>query len=402
MTIAMDRVANDSHEKFLSAGVSLIAKRGIDNITVADISRESGYTRATFYSYFGDLDGLFADIWMAHGHRWLDAMAHDSVPYSSDEDKLKCNALLEIFIACKRKPSVQEVVFPTVEKWWRESTGGNKVSETKLAWILAASIGVVTSKHLAPAVGDVGDIISLLRKMPVDQERFAGNHLRSLTEAQLESPAQSSESDEDKIMASTIDVVSIAGVADASMTRIARNLQVSTGSVYPRFRNIDAVISESFSWSIERIVSDNTAAYFATSGNVDSYASVIAGSLSDSRKPWRNFRLEMYLASRARESLSKKMIPGLEQSDAVLAKFVLKNGIPERYVDKVVGLMHALGIGFSVLLNAGIDVKSIEHRFPTRFLVSALTQGSESDASSARTDLQVVGGRKSAASVAYN
>lgn len=401
MTIAMDRVSNDSHEKFLSAGVLLIAKRGIDNITVADVSRESGYTRATFYSYFGDLDGLYADIWIAYGLKWLDAMSHDTVPYSSEEDKLRCNAILEIFIACKRKPSVQEVVLPTVESWWNTSTGGNKVLETKVAWILAANIGVVTSKHLAPAVGQVGDIIALLRTMPTLEDRFTETPSTSLTEAKLESPAPSG-SDEDKIKASTIEIVSSAGVADASMTRIARNLQVSTGSVYPRFRNLHEVISESFIWSIERIVSDNTAAYFATSGTVDSYASVIAGSLSDSRKSWRNFRLEMYLASRAHESLRKKMVPGLELSDAVLARFVLKNGIPESYVGKVVGLMHALGIGFTVLLNAGVDVKSIDHRLPTRFLVSALTQGIEIKRHEGKPALQMAGGRKSAASVAYN
>jgi AcrR family transcriptional regulator len=385
MTIAMDRVSNDSHEKFLSAGVELIANRGIDNITVADISRESGYTRATFYSYFGDLDGLYAEIWMLHGPSWLDNMAHIDVPYSSHEDKLRCNALLEILISCKRKPSVLEVVLPSVATWWSDSTGGNKALQAKLAWLVAANIGVATSKHLAPSVGEVADLVSLIRSMPTNEDQLAGmgvaiNLSTAFVEANLGTPAASSNSDEDKIKISTIEVVAAAGVADASMTRVARNLQVSTGSVYPRFKNVNEVIGESFSWSIERIVSDNTAAYFATSGDTDSYASVIVGSLSESRKTWRNFRLEMYLASRARESLSKKMVPGLELSDAILAKFVRKNGISEKHVGKVVGLMHALGIGFAVLQNAGIDARSIEHRVPTRFLVSVLSSGQTSSA----------------------
>jgi AcrR family transcriptional regulator len=413
MTIAMNRVANDSHEKFLSAGVSLIAKRGIDNITVADISRESGYTRATFYSYFGDLDGLYAEIWMLHGRSWLDDMAHNDVPYSSQEDKLKCDALLEIFISCKRRPSVLEVVLPGVATWWSESTEGNKSLQAKLAWLVAANIGVATSKHLAPAVGEVADIVSLIRSMPTNQDQLAeiGVAIEPSTkfvEANLETPVPTSGSDEDKIKISTIEVVAAAGVADASMTRIARNLQVSTGSVYPKFKNVNEVIGESFSWSIERIVSDNTAAYFATSGNTDSYASVIVGSLSESRKPWRNFRLEMYLASRVHESLSKKMAPGLEVSDAILAKFVIKNGISEKYVDKVVGLMHALGIGFAVLQNAGIDARSIEHRLPTRFLVSSLSkaapprisyQATETNAEN-KSNKPALGGRESIASVA--
>ena len=413
MTIAMDRVASDSHEKFLSAGVTLIAKRGIDNITVADISRESGFTRATFYSYFGDLDGLFADIWLLHGRAWMDAMAEDDIPYKSQEEQLKCFALLEIFITCKRKPVVQEVVLPSVTSWWNGKTQGNKVLAAKLAWLVASNIGVATSKHLAPAVSEVSDIISLIRAMPFDESQLAGMGIpldlsAAYIEAKLDTPEPDSGNDEDKIKISTIEVVAAAGVADASMTRIARNLQVTTGSVYPKFKNVNEVIGESFSWSIERIVSDNTAAYFATSGNTDSYASVIVGSLSEARRAWRNFRLEMYLASRSRESLSKKMIPGLELSDGILGKFVRKNGIPEGYVDKVVGLMHALGIGFAVLQNAGIDARAIEHRVPARYLVSALTSapGIKIDATQTKTKLEfdrrrpALGGRKSVSSVA--
>jgi len=379
MTIAMDRVSNDSHEKFLTAGIDLIAKRGIDNITVADISRESGFTRATFYSYFGDLDGLYAEIWILHGRSWLDAMADKDFPSNNFEEESKNNALLEIFISSKRKPSVLEVVLPTVATWWSESAGETKFKQVKLAWLVAANIGVEASKHLAPAVGEVAEIVSIIRSMPTNDGELAGmgvaiNLPGTFVEANLEAPTAASDSDEDKIKISAIEVVAAAGVVNASMTRIARNLQVTTGSVYPKFRNIDLVIGESFSWSIERIVSDNTAAYFATSGNTDSYASVIVGSLSESRKAWRNFRLEMYLASRAQESLSKRMKPGLELSDAVLAKFVRKNGITEAYIEKVVGLMHALGIGFAVLLNAGIDARSLEHRIPARYLVAAFSQ----------------------------
>ena len=378
MSIAVEKITRSSHEDFLTAGISLIARRGIDSITVADVSKTSGYTRATFYSYFGDLDGLYAEIWMLYGRLWLESMAHDTVPYKSDEDKLRCNAILEIFIASKRKPSVYEVVLPTVINWWTEATCGNKAMEAKLSWAVAANIGIAASKHLAPAVTTVQEIVSLIRELPTDEVvletmGFAPTPNVKLVHAELESPEAVSEDEDDKIKAATIEVVAAAGVADASMTRIARNLQVSTGSVYPRFKNVSDVIGEAFSWSIQKIVSDNTAAYFATSANADSYASIIVASLSEPRRSWRNFRLEMYLASRFRESLSKTMIPGLELSDAVLEGFVRKNGIPERHVTQIVGLMHALGIGFSALQNAGIDVNVVDHRLLTRYLVSVLS-----------------------------
>ena len=112
MTIAVDRAARNSHSGFLEAGISLIAKRGIDNITVADISKASGFTRATFYSYFGDLDGLYAEIWMLYGRSWLESLANDNLTNKPEVDQLRNVAVLEIFFTSKRKPSVLEVVTP--------------------------------------------------------------------------------------------------------------------------------------------------------------------------------------------------------------------------------------------------------------------------------------------------
>jgi AcrR family transcriptional regulator len=377
MTIAVDRAARNSHSGFLDAGISLIAKRGIDNITVADISKASGFTRATFYSYFGDLDGLYAEIWMLYGRLWLESLAKDNLPYKSETDQLRCFAVLEIFIASKRKPAVLEVVTPTVSNWWNDSVSENKADQAKLAWIVAGNIGIAISKHLAPSITNVSEIISLLRQMPSDPAVLEAMGLAPTPKAtplqavlrSLEVPEQT---DEERIKTSTIEVVASAGVADASMTRIARNLQVTTGSVYPRFKNVSEIIGEAFNWGQKTIVEENTAAYATTSSNPDSYAAIIVGANSESRRVWRDFRLEMYLASRVRESLSKAMIPGLVEADTLLATFARKNSLPERHIDQIVGLMHALGLGFPALQNAGLDILALEHRIPTRYLVSVM------------------------------
>ena len=377
MSLTVDKAARSSHAEFLEAGIALIAKRGIDNITVADISKASGLTRATFYSYFGDLDGLYAEIWMLYGRLWLESMAKDTIPAKSKADQMRCLAVLEVFIASKRKPSVIEVVTPTVTNWWNESVSNNKADQAKLAWIVAANIGIAISKHLAPSIAQVSEIISLLRQMPSDESvlesmGFAPASKSAPLQAVLGSPETKELTDEERIKTSTIEVVASAGVADASMTRIARNLQVTTGSVYPKFRNVGEIIGEAFSWGQKTIVEENTAAYASTNSNPDSYAAIIVGANAPSRKLWRDFRLEMYLASRVKESLTKSMLPGLEEADTLLASFARKNRLPERHIDQIVGLMHALGLGFPALQNAGIDVQAIEHRMATRYLVSVM------------------------------
>jgi hypothetical protein len=66
------------------------------------------------------------------------------------------------------------------------------------------------------------------------------------------------------------------------------------------------------------------------------------------------------------------MIPGLVEADNLLGTFARRNSLPERHIDQLVGLMHALGLGFPALQNAGIEVVAIEHRVPTRYLVSVM------------------------------
>jgi len=377
MSLTVDKAARSSHAEFLEAGIALIAKRGIDNITVADISKASGLTRATFYSYFGDLDGLYAEIWMLYGRLWLESMAKDTIPAKSEAEQMRWLAVLEIFIASKRKPSVIEVVTPTANNWWNESVSSNKAEQAKLAWIVAGNIGIAISRHLSPSITQVNEIISLLRQMPSDESvleamGFAPALKTAPIQAVLGSPETRELTDEERIKTSTIEVVASAGVADASMTRIARNLQVTTGSVYPRFKNVGEIIGEAFSWGQKTIVEENTAAYASTNSNPDSYAAIIVGANAPSRKLWRDFRLEMYLASRVKDSLTKSMLPGLEEADTLLASFARRNGLPERHIDQIVGLMHALGLGFPALQNAGIDVQAIEHRMTTRYLVSVM------------------------------
>ena len=377
MSLTVDKATRNSHGEFIDAGILLIAKNGIDNISVADISKASGMARATFYSYFGDLDGLFAEIWMLYGRLWLEALASETLPYRSEEDQRRCFALLEIFIASKRKPAVQEVVSPTVTSWWKDSTSSNKAEQVKLAWIVAGNLGIAISKHLTPSITQVGEILSLLRQMPTDEAILQSMQFAPVTDTGpiklvMSSPESIELTEDDRIKASTIEVVASAGVADASMTRIARNLQVTTGSVYPRFKNVSEIIGEAFSWGQELIVEENTTAYKSTNSNPDSYAAIIIGANSDSRKLWRDFRLEMYLASRVKESLTKAMIPGLQTADSLLASFARRNGLPERHIDQIVGLMHALGLGFPALQNAGFNIQILEHRIPTRFLVSVM------------------------------
>jgi AcrR family transcriptional regulator len=379
MTIAVDRAARNSHSGFLDAGISLIAKRGIDNITVADISKASGFTRATFYSYFGDLDGLYAEIWMLYGRLWLESLAKDDLPYKSEADQLRCFAVLEIFIASKRKPAVLEVVTPTVSNWWNDSVSENKADQARLAWIVAGNIGIAISKHLAPSITNVSEIISLLRQMPSDPSVLEAmglaptpktNPLQAVLRS-LEVPEQT---DEERIKTSTIEVVASAGVADASMTRIARNLQVTTGSVYPRFSNISSLVIESFEFAAKHVVTQNLANTKDGSFGPDEFGLFVTAGLLARRKQWRNYRLEAHIEGRVNKSLAKRIQKSNAEVNVQVSNALRRYDIPEVVLEAATHLIHSIGIGFTLLFNAGIPLNELDHRRITRQIVVVFEQ----------------------------
>jgi AcrR family transcriptional regulator len=70
------------HEKVVGeirkAGMKAISQKGIDRISVSQICDLAKNTRPTFYSYFGNIDGLLADIWVGEGDAFLSRLADPS------------------------------------------------------------------------------------------------------------------------------------------------------------------------------------------------------------------------------------------------------------------------------------------------------------------------------------
>ncbi|MSY63338.1 MAG: TetR family transcriptional regulator, partial [Actinobacteria bacterium] len=80
----MARTVNPEAQKaamagLIDSGVAAIAKDGIDQISVQSISDGAKNSRPTFYSYFGDINGLIAEIWLAKADQWLELITNPEI-----------------------------------------------------------------------------------------------------------------------------------------------------------------------------------------------------------------------------------------------------------------------------------------------------------------------------------
>jgi AcrR family transcriptional regulator len=360
---------------FLAAGLKAIADAGVDGLSVSAVTQLAGSTRPTFYSQFGDIDGLLADIWLEHGTWFLENLADPEFRFevADAENQQKLTALLEVFTVSNRKLEVFEVVQPSVQKWWLARTGDDVYAQLKLAWFAGMRLGAWLTYPIEPKAllsGFAGPVIFALGK----KQRSTVLPLKQLKLPSLADPKLATTSVENVLIESAIKVISKVGVRSASMTRISRNAQVTTGSTYPRFKNLDSLVLASFERAITQVTQENFSKIAPEGFTPDDFGNITTAGLQSSRKIWRNFRVETHLAARTDKKLSSAIRDALTKTNKKVAQGLGLLPVSNAERESVAFLVHVIGIGLALLLNAGVPVDELDHRIITRDLILQLSE----------------------------
>ena len=358
-------------DRFIVAGIEAVAQFGVDNVSVQFVSEMAKGSRPTFYSYFGDINGLLAEIWVAGSKVWLDLVSNPAVGYSGwdAKDKLLHCAMSEIMAVAHRIPEVDEVVQLTMQAWWSKYAKSTELEKLKVYWLVAERLGVSITEPVDPNVHQAEFIEQAILALTPE---IAVKQPTPLKLPKLSDPEFESESLDVKLLQSSIYIIANSGVKAASMARIARRTQVSTGSVYPRYSSSEEIVEASFELAISQIVKQNFATVGKMSFSSEDFGVIVMAGLEESRKTWRNFRIEIHLGARSRENLRAMMMRNLRETNAAVASGLTSIKLPELANGPVPYLMHSVGIGFAVLQNAGLPVSKVDHRVITVGLANLL------------------------------
>ncbi|MCX6485500.1 MAG: TetR/AcrR family transcriptional regulator [Rhodoluna sp.] len=360
-----------SFDELLLSGISAVAAKGVDHTNVSDVAATSGVSRPTFYTYFGDMNGFYAEVWLRYGRPWLDAQLVENADLSPEIDQ----ALLEIFAVARRIPEVLEVVQPDFERWWQEQTAGEAIAAQRLVWKLGFTLGYKMSRHVTQK-SDFGLAIVSFLNLPDDAMSLPFLSGLGKVDPSLLPPMQGLTLDDDIVEASltlaTKEVIASSGVAAASMTRIARRARVSTGTVYPRFKNSETLIQSSFTKAIANIVGKNVAIVAERGLGIDEYALTVNAGYGPNRKTWRDFRTEMHVEAAHNPELAKFMESGFEAAAKFLEDSFLEFGIPRHLATPIAWFLHSHAIGISIIYNALPSVADIDYRIMARWMISQL------------------------------
>ncbi len=367
--------ARASFDDLLLAGIHAISVKGIDQVNVTDVTAIAQVSRPTFYTYFGDMNGFYAEIWLHHGREWLDAQFNSGLEIDAKIDQ----ALLEIFAVARRVPELIEVVQPEFERWWSDNVGEDARLGQNASWLLGARIGLKISKPVS-SKGSFG--LEIFDFLEIGEAEFSSELMSGLGVMPEQLPPmpgiQYSEEDvEQSLTHAAIEVIAKSGVAAASMTRIARRARVSTGTVYPRFKSAELLIESSFAQAIRDIVSGNVVMIESQGTGVDQYGLAVNAGFRADRETWRNYRIEMHLAAAHDQSLARMMEPGFEETAKLLEDSAIRMGVQPEFAAMLAWFMHVHAIGISLLYSVMPAIAMQDNRFMTRHMGALLRSANQ-------------------------
>ena len=359
-----DRVVAD----FRNAGISAINSSGIDRISVSLVCTVAESTRPTFYSYFGNVDGLLADIWLAECDEFLARLADPAYQVLNTKVAAKDRALVEIMAISHRNAEVSEVVNRTMQSWWKALAGNDEFKNLKYSWVIGARLGLLMMFPVDSTVKSL--VISDQLLNSIDKVATIKNKVTTDLLPPISDPEPVEQGVDQMLLAAAINVIANSGVAAASMARISRFAQVTTGSVYPRYSSIAELVLASFEFAAKHVVNQNLANTKDGSFGPDEFGLFVIAGLLPRRKQWRNYRIEAHIEGRLNKPLAKRIQKSNHEVNVQVSEALRRYNVPEPVLESATHLIHSIGIGFSMMYNAGIALNELDHRRITRQIVA--------------------------------
>jgi len=343
-----------TRDKFLSLALSSIAERGISGISISELSSASGMTRPTFYSHFGDRDGLVAELWIQRGEEWVLTMAGDNENFDYQSDLVR--SLTEVFLSCHRDAHLKDIIWPTLQRTL-EREYSNRAEYSVATWRMSNRIGVVATARVWPTVAAAMVLDEYLRGLHLSVTNLDRSAEGPLPEIEIpDVPGLSPE-----IVQAVLATVQNNGVEGLSMLRLGRVLRVTSGYLYPRIQNLTEVVGSCYQIVQDAAVRQNLALWSKLRLRPDGFARFIVGSVGATRLHWRNFRAEVIVAAAHNPVLAASVALSMQTFHQSITDRTAALLFPRELVSQVALLVHTLLFGFVALNNAGIEVRELAH-----------------------------------------
>jgi AcrR family transcriptional regulator len=331
-----------------------ISSVGVDGLSVTALIASAGITRPTFYSYFGDVQGLLAEIWLEKGRQWIDIVAAPGEFTQRDNELVF--ALTEIFISAHRSEELRTIVEISLAEFISEFSG-DAGRLTAVMWRIANRVGVVGTQRVWPSVQDALFLDSFLDAVSTRKVKPNITVVDELPEIELDA----SEVVDVNIARGVIGIVGRGGVSGLSVLRLGRILRVTSGYLNPRIDSLKELVGLTYGLVQDSAARQNVKLWTLWNLNPRGFARFIVGSLGGSRQSWRLFRNEVLVASAHDPELAAIIGSTMDSLLKIVGSKVTGFGYSRAVTARISVLVHTMLFGFSTLSAVGVKVGELAH-----------------------------------------
>jgi AcrR family transcriptional regulator len=331
-----------------------ISSVGVDGLSVTALIASAGITRPTFYSYFGDVQGLLAEIWLEKGRQWIDIVAAPGEFTQRDNELVF--ALTEIFISAHRSEELRTIVEISFAEFIGEFSG-DAGRLTTVMWRIANRVGVVGTHRVWPSVQDALFLDSFLDAVSTRKVKPNITVVDELPEIELDA----SEVVDVNIARGVIGIVGRGGVSGLSVLRLGRILRVTSGYLNPRIDSLKELVGLTYGLVQDSAARQNVKLWTLWNLNPRGFARFIVGSLGGSRQSWRLFRNEVLVASAHDPELAAIIGSTMDSLLKIVGSKVTGFGYSRAVTARISVLVHTMLFGFSTLSAVGVKVGDLAH-----------------------------------------
>ncbi len=302
----------------LDAGLHEIEAVGIDRFGMSAVARRAGLTTGALYGRYESGAELAAAVWSVRVRdrhfelidSAIAALVDRTAPPALDElleelasPSTETVVALEILGTARRVDELEEVVLADVNQWMTHWAAGPRTRRRRrraqVVYTLATLWGVLLHRGPGHRRLDWSPTLRGLHRSfgrPYDEpsDRLVAN-IPALVRSQTDDAV------EDALIDAVAAIVSRVGLERATGSRIARRAGLTSGAIYGRYENKEALLEHAIDSLLARRLTDDVGSLdeILVAGDPGAVtAQIVAGYLSPPRRDWRRFRIEAHLAAR--------------------------------------------------------------------------------------------------------
>ena len=321
---AKSKASQENDTRILDAGIAEAHSVGLDRIALRAVVRRCNLTSGAIYGRYEDVDDFIASLWTERLSDPLfdflsgamgsmlgieGAPSIESVAHTVANPPKHLALAFEALVVGRRNDVLGDEVNEDFATWSEKtglSAGTDPATRALNAVAFSTVMGAAVYGFAEPKLADWNLVFAIMsaaiRRTPTSmtgKPPVIGDELPNVDVA-----PGTGEPLRDALISATANVIGRAGYERATVSRIGRRAKLTGGAVYTRYNTKDELIIDTLDTLLSGAVvgTSELTEHGVRSGDLgESIGKIYTLGVTPSRRPWRQFRLETYVAARSRK-----------------------------------------------------------------------------------------------------